>query len=91
MGDPLPRADEAVVTEEKLRGYVLNPEHPDGAHKARVIRSALGFRANDWEALRDQILDGVRRSPVTEQRPAYNGIRCSVVVSVTGPNARRDR
>jgi hypothetical protein len=86
IGEPLPRASEALISEEKLRGYVLNPEHSDGQHKARVFYSTLGLGQEDWRDLLEQVLAGVQDQPVTDVRPAFNGTRCTVVVPVRGPN-----
>jgi hypothetical protein len=84
VGDILPRAGEAVIAEEKLRGYLLNAEHPIGGHKARVFAAALDLHADDWAWLREQILEAVLTSPVTDIRRAYEGWRCTVVVRVRG-------
>ena len=55
----LPQADRAHIDARKLRDYALNPDHPKGRHKARVFQSALGVGRDDWEYLRDQILEGI--------------------------------
>ncbi|MDX6494137.1 MAG: hypothetical protein QOE17_123, partial [Gaiellales bacterium] len=47
--DLLPRASEAIVPAEKLVDYCLDPEHPQGTHKARVFLSALGIGRANWE------------------------------------------
>jgi len=39
----LPNLDRAQIDSTKLAGYVLNANHPEGRHKARVFRSALGI------------------------------------------------
>jgi hypothetical protein len=52
----LPNPEEAFVDPEKLEGYCLNPEHPRGRHKARVLASALGLTINDAELLRLTLL-----------------------------------
>ena len=48
----LPNADSAIVDEEKLRGYLLSPNHPVGRFKARFF-FALGFSAEQWIELAD--------------------------------------
>lgn len=65
----LPRASKADIAAEKLRDYALNPEHSTGRDKARVFRSALDIGQDDWEFLRDQILERVPEAPVTAVRP----------------------
>jgi hypothetical protein len=52
----LPNAHLATIDLRKLREYSLNPDHPRGAHKARVFASALGYTFNDAEHLREEIL-----------------------------------
>ncbi len=52
----LPNTESAVVDMEKLRDYVLDPQHPRGRHKARVFAAALGITTEDAEGLRDELL-----------------------------------
>lgn len=83
----LPRAGQAEIPEDKLRGYTLNPSHRTGRHKARVFVSALEIRAADWMFLRDQILDRVPTSAVTAIRPKPpHGVEYAVRVEIDGLN-----
>mgnify|MGYP001291980102 CR=1 FL=1 len=60
---PIPNAERAVVDIRKLRDYCLNPLHDEGKHKARLFAAALGLTADDAEALRDALLQAVKRHP----------------------------
>jgi len=71
----LPNADRAVVDVEKLRDYSLNPNHPEGKHKARVFLAALGFKADDAGQLRELILEAILIREATPQRPTSYGQR----------------
>jgi len=51
----LPNGESAVVDIEKLRSYCLNPHHPKGRNKARVLRS-VGIGQADAEELRTALL-----------------------------------
>ncbi|WP_369750949.1 DUF6883 domain-containing protein [Calothrix sp. PCC 7507] len=42
-----------------MAGYCLNPEHPEGKHKARVFKSALNLDLNDAEELQTILLQAV--------------------------------
>lgn len=53
----LPNYQKAVIPRSKLEGYALDPAHTDGRHKARLIKSILGFEKADWEKLAKAILD----------------------------------
>ena len=71
----LPNAENAVIDIEKLRDYSLNPNHPEGKHKARVFLEKLGMGRNDAERLRQQILEEILRAEATEQKPTVYGRR----------------
>ncbi|SHT89537.1 Uncharacterised protein [Mycobacteroides abscessus subsp. abscessus] len=89
--DLAPDAVDAVVPEEKLRGYALNLRHNKGInpgkHKARMFRDRLGIRADDWQYLAEQLRRGVRTAPVLrELRTESHGVKFSVITAVRGRN-----
>lgn len=47
---PIPDADRAIVTPDKVRNYLLNPDHPDGGSKA-VWFASVGYSPDDCEQL----------------------------------------
>ncbi len=55
-GKRLPNLEKATIDIRKLRDYVLNPNHPEGRHKARVFLAALGLMATDADWLAAAIL-----------------------------------
>lgn len=57
----LPHPERAIVPIDKILDYCLNPEHPDGKHKARVFKSALNLGIEDAETLRRALLGVVHR------------------------------
>jgi hypothetical protein len=88
----LPRAAEAYGVQVKLRGYSLNPEHDSGSHKARVFRAFLGITLDDADHLAEQLLTGVRETPISAVRDnPPHGILCEVLVAVRGVRGRADR
>jgi hypothetical protein len=52
---PIPNANEAIAATEKVRDYLLNPEHPDGGSKAAWFQS-LGYARGRWEELARDLL-----------------------------------
>jgi hypothetical protein len=89
VGLPLPAADRAIIERRKLEGYLLDPAHKDGRHKARVFQSALGIGAAEWRYLNEAILAGVRDAPVSAIVATSYGSRCTVVVPIQGLNGQR--
>ena len=80
----LPNVERAVIDIKKLLDYCLNPTHPEGKHKSRVFRSALGFTAQDAEQLRRMILDAVLTNEAVEQSTNEYGRRFAVDFHVAG-------
>lgn len=52
---PIPDFTEAIVATEKVRDYLLNPEHPDGGSKAAWFQS-LGYARDRWGELANDLL-----------------------------------
>lgn len=47
----LPGAEIAIVDDNKLTDYCLNPEHPRGKHKARIFAKVLGITRENVDIL----------------------------------------
>ena len=78
----LPNAERAVVDIEKLRDYSLNPNHPEGKHKARVFLNKLGLKANYAERLRKLILEAILTTEAKAQQATPYGERFVVDIPV---------
>lgn len=46
----IPNSERAVIEHQKTVLYLLNPDHPDGGSKARLLLS-LGYSAARWQQL----------------------------------------
>jgi hypothetical protein len=84
----LPDAHRAIIDAEKLRDYVLSPDHDLGKHKARVFMSALGIGRDSWAYLREQIATRVLVAEVSEVRTGRHGVRYSVPMLIEGLNGQ---
>jgi hypothetical protein len=78
----LPNAERAVVDIEKLRDYSLNPNHPEGKHKARVFLNKLGLKTDDAERLRKLILEAILTTEAKAQQATHYGERFVVDIPV---------
>ncbi|WP_254909635.1 WXG100 family type VII secretion target [Micromonospora sp. NBS 11-29] len=73
------------IDSRKITGYAMNPEHPVGRNKYRVINAATGLGPEDAMTIERQIRDGVQQgSPIHGKTDQY-GQRWSVDVPLTGP------
>jgi hypothetical protein len=72
--------------DRKLTEYALNPDHPVGKNKARVIESATGLGRDDAPAVKQQILDQVKDGDPIPGKVDQHGSRYNKDVTLTGPN-----
>lgn len=94
IGEPLPRAELAYIDPDKLRRYALSRENPLGRHKAEVFWRALNIGADDWEYLRDAVLEALPHRPVSGVRePRHNeeAYTWEVLVPIEGLARKRGR
>jgi hypothetical protein len=84
---PLPNADLAIVPDEKVRDYLLSPDHRIGRSKARFF-SALGFTPEAWPRLRDALLAHAREGTATRGEATVFGQKYTVRGIVEGPSGR---
>ena len=56
----LPNPKNTIVDRQKLASYCLNPNHPDGKHKARVFKSALNLDINNVDELSSALIEAVK-------------------------------
>ena len=86
----LPNAQLAVVEEEKIVGYLLNPAHRYGATKARFFLE-LGFRLDDWETLARALREHGQQLEVSTERETAFGSRYDVDGPLKTPGGRTPR
>ena len=85
----LPHRDQAVVPLQKVSGYLLNEDHPEGRGKATFFRR-LGFRFDEPHVLRLALLRLAQDLKVTESSVHY-GLKYVGVGMLDCPNGRRVR
>jgi hypothetical protein len=85
---PIPNAEHAVVSSEKLRDYLLNPSHRRGGTKAKLL-IAYGYRRENWQQLEYDL----RRQHLPQYAAAESendyGRQFEIVGPITTPNGRQ--
>lgn len=84
----LPNAHLAVVEEEKICGYLLNPAHPDNGGKAAFFM-ALGFTAENWRALATALQELAGSSSVAKCLASAHGAKYILDGRVGNPGAKQ--
>jgi hypothetical protein len=83
---PGPDLARAEFDDRKLTKYALNPEHPVGGNKARVIKSRTGLGLNDAAEVKRQILEKAPAAEPIMGDTDEHGTRWKVDVELTGPD-----
>ena len=83
----LPNAAQSIVEPAKVRDYLLSTAHPVGRFKA-VVFVALGYSAENWQLLADDLLVLARSEPAREGQSSPYGQKYEVSGKLTGPNGR---
>ena len=83
----LPNADAAEIAPEKMRDYLLNPRHPDGAGKAAFFM-ALGFDADEPAVFAKALLTLCIQFPVTSVTKSSHGTKYVIDGALISPTGR---
>ena len=83
----LPNAQRAVVAEQKITGYLLNPAHPAGGSKARFFLR-FGFSAAGWRELAAGLVRHAQENEVAEMEHTRHGVRYVVNGPLQAPGGR---
>ena len=86
----LPRAQDAVVPQDKIEHYLLNPGHPIGGSKAEFFQR-FGFSRDQWHLLADALCQHARANSVTNAAADTDGTTCLVEGPLETPCGRRPR
>ena len=84
VGEPLPRAAEAVGVHHKLETYSLVLGHSRGGDKARAFERALGITHREVDHLAAEIMRGLTTQPVMRVAMTPWGFSCRVLLPVRG-------
>ena len=84
---PIPKSTEAIVEIEKVRDYLLNPDHPEGKSKA-VWFESLGYTRSRWRRLANDILWIARAAPEYSIESTAFGVKY-IVSGVLGSDHER--
>ena len=59
----LPNVESATAADGKFTLYLFNPQNQKGWAKGQAFMSRLGYSGNNWQSLRDKILEQAKNFP----------------------------
>lgn len=84
----LPNAENATAADEKFTKYLFNPENKKGWAKGVAFTSRLGYNADNWKELQNQVLRKTRVYPSTYKRADQYGDRYEQQMIIYGPSGK---
>lgn len=84
---PFPNAEHAVIADEKIRGYLLNPSHPVGGSKA-VWFASIGYTMDNWQELANDLLQLAQTSEDFIAKSSSFGVKYEVSGALGCPGHR---
>ena len=86
----LPNPDRAIVSQEKLVDYLMNPAHPDNGGKAAFFISH-GFRPEHWQELALAFAAVAAAFPVAKSMASPHGAKYVLDGDLRTPSGRSPR
>ncbi len=83
----VPNADKAVVTESKIKDYLLSYTHERGRHKAAFL-ALFGFNVDNWQELDNRLKGHIRAYDFTSTTENRFGTRYTVEGEIDTPSGR---
>lgn len=83
----LPHAEQAVVAESKIVGYLLSTGHPIGRAKAAFFLR-FGFRPEAWQVLEAALISHARANPVAGSEETAFGTKYLIDGPLLAPDGR---
>jgi len=84
---PFPDAENAIVAEEKIREYLLNPSHPVGGSKA-IWFASIGYTLDNWQELTGDLLRLARTADNFVAKWSPFGVKYEVSGEIGRPGHR---
>jgi hypothetical protein len=84
----IPNADKAIIAPEKLRDYLLNPDHRRGSSKARLLL-ASGYRTEEWRTLEADLRRQHLTADVASMQNNTFGQRLEIQAVLSTPSGRK--
>jgi uncharacterized protein DUF6883 len=85
---PIPNADRATITVEKLTAYLLNPSHKRGGAKARLLLS-LGYRTDAPQVLESDLRAQHLSLPATRTSQSAYGVAYEIETNYHAQRQKR--
>lgn len=82
----LSKTDKAVISETKIRDYLLSSVHPIGRFKS-IFFNDLGYFSDNWKTLHDDLKGFLHLDATLKEQTEY-GSKYEIRGGITGPSGK---
>jgi len=81
----LPNGEFAIIDDDKILNYILDPLHREGRHHAELFQRLLGIDRSSWTTLQKALRTAARDGEAVEGKRSEFGVKYELRFSMTGP------
>lgn len=85
---PVKNSSDLQYNQQKTEGYLLNPNHPVGAAKAKFMRDVLGYTQNDSKLFHENVTKSILGKTPTNTENTQYGIKHIYHTTLVGKNGQ---
>lgn len=83
---PLNSPGDVRYSKKKTEGYLLNPNHPIGASKAKFMKEILGYSQEDSRLFHKNVVSAIIGKTTTKSEQTQYGIKHTYNIVLQGKN-----
>ena len=72
---PIKNASDLQYSQQKTEGYLLNPNHPVGAAKAKFMKDVLGYSQSDSKLFHKNVVSSIMGKTPTKTETSKFGVK----------------
>lgn len=85
---PIKNTSDLQYSPQKTEGYLLNPDHPVGAAKAKFMKDVLGYSQSDSKLFHENVTKSILGKTPTKTETTQYGVKHTYRTTLVGKNGQ---
>ena len=81
---PIKNTSDLQYSQQKTEGYLLNPNHPVGAAKAKFMKDVLGYTQSDSKLFHENVTKSILGKTPTKSETTQYGVKHTYHTTLVG-------